>query len=306
MNANPQFRQKSHSNTAGIRSIQQIESTIQNLKEFHLRAVQKHDQAMRAEYRSFKSKYIKFSETHSKLLKTTEALGVQLNSANDQNDALKRVNGSTIRENQELMMRCNTLEQTITKLEKQTDVFRTSIASEHEQNEKLTNEIHILQTQHKQNETDRKEQERIIGELRDKVSRQEIEWTVLNDKFIKLNKESSERQQICETQIKLLVDKLNEIDGQKYEHLHKDIENLQKQSNKDALKNVNLQSEIDDHRSKMQQIESERDLAKSQVSSLLMRIDDIQNGQCSNDETTSSSHSKPQSILRKSVHFQVQ
>ena len=247
-------------------------------------------------------KYISFSNTFSKLLQTTEAMGVQLKSANAENDALKRVNGRTLRENQELVMKCNDFEQTIVKMQEQTESFRNSLSSEHQQNEKLTNEITLLQSEKERHEAVSNQQERIIGELREKLSEQEIEWTLLNEKFSTLNKDSSERQHRADTQIKLLVDRLNEneTDGQKYEHLHSDIKSLQKQSNQDAL---DLQTQIEENRRenhlKMKQVESERDLANSQVSSLLMRIDDIQNRQCTDD-------SIPDSILKKCVHFEAE
>lgn len=299
--------------TASIRSVRKIGANIQHLKQFHLSSVKKYDDTMRQEYRSMHEKYMSFSDTFSKLLQTTEAMGMQLKAANAENDALKRVNSRVLRENQELTMKCNDFEQTLSKIQKQTEVFRSSLSSEHHQNENLTNEIDVLQSERERQDAVHNEQERIVGELRQKVAEQEIEWKVVNDKLSRLNRDSSERQQMYDAQIKLLVDKLNEneSDGQKYKEIHSEIQSLQKltqkQSDRDAL---HLQTQMMENRReseiKMKQLESERDLANSQVSSLLMRIDDIQNnGQCANDEeaTTTTAASKPKSILRNSVHF---
>ena len=89
------------------------------------------------------------------------------------------------------------------------------------------------------------DQERIVSELQDKLSKNDVELKLINKKYNTLNKEYLDKQKIYDAQIELLVNKLNEIDGQKYEHLQQDIKHLEQQSNQDNLKNIDLQKQIE-------------------------------------------------------------
>jgi len=100
----------------------------------------------------------------------------------------------------------------------------------------------------------------------------------------------------------LLVNKLNEVDGEKYNHLHKDIKDLQKQSNEENLKNIDLQQTLQMYEKKLSQMTKERDMANSQVSSLLIRIEDLEKTTSTQnrDKRTPPNHA---SILKRKVHF---
>lgn len=282
-----------------------IRKTIESMKQFHTKTIDKYNQMLQTQYTNFQNKYLNFYETFSKLMETSEALGTQLSASKEHNSNLQQNNRMLIREKQELVMKNNDLNSTIDQLQKQLDTFRESLASEHQQNEKLGGELDVMEVNTKKYETLCTDQENRISELQDKLSQNDVELRLIDKKYITLNKEYSDKTKIYESQIQLLVNKLNEIDGQKYEHLQSDIKNLEKQSTKDNLKNIDLQKQIEVKDFQIKELTQERNLLKSQVSSLLIRIDDIKQGKNRNN---SKSPNKP--ILKntsnspsKHVHF---
>ena len=255
-----------------------IRKTIESMKQFHLKTIDRYNQMLKSQYANFQSKYLKFYETFAKLMETSEALGAQLSASKEHNSNLKQNNRMLIRENQELVMKNNDLNSTIDQLQKQLDTFRESLSSEHQQNEKLAGELDIMEINTKKYETLCTDQERLVTELQEKFGKNEVELRLIKRKYDTLNKEYLDKTKIYESQIQLLVNKLNEIDGQKYEHLQSDIKNLEQQSTIENLKNIDLQKQIEVNQYQLKELTQERNLLKSQVSSLLIRIDDIKHG----------------------------
>ena len=285
--------------------MENMNASIESLKAFHLAAISSLNERREREQDSFDCKYNALHSSFCSLLSTNEAVSVQLAASNQQTVSLKLENKRMRRENQELIMKENILENAIKKIEEQSDVFRNSLSSEHQQNEHLNNELQRIQCKCSQSETECKQKERVIDEVKQELNEKDIEYKLMENRFNAQSKQYSEKQSIYNAQISLLINKLNEIDGRKYEHLRKDIEHLQEQSNSDSLKNIDLQKKIESNKEDLSNIAKERDLANSQVSSLLLRIQEIQEiqGIQSSDISHQCENNQPQSILKKKVHF---
>ena len=277
-----------------LNTMDKVKKSIDSIKLYHIKAIAARNKASQDQYNSFQSKYVALHETFSKLLTTSDALSDQLAITNELNTKLTQDKRMLTRENQELTMKCNDFNSTVQNLEKQSETFRNSLSSEHEQNEKLTNELDITQATINHKNAEIAEKDRLFVETQHKLTEIETEHMLLNNKYTKLNKEYIDKERICNTQISLLVNKLNEIDSEKYESFQNDIDNLQNSSNQESLKNIDLQKNMAQTRKALAESIREHAMAKSQVSSLLLRIEDLQSG-----------GDKSKSILKRAVHFEL-